>query len=51
MKKFGYRAASIALAVAAAFVLDIHVHFLRFLGGAVLIAISLFMWNSTALTP
>lgn len=46
MKKFGYRVASIALLFAGMWTLDIRVHGLRLIGGAVLVMVSLSVWDA-----
>lgn len=46
MRKFGYRAASLALLFAGMWALDIRVHGLRLIGGAALVVLSLGLWEA-----
>jgi hypothetical protein len=46
MQKFRYKVASIAVLFAGMWALDIRVHGLRLIGGAVLICVSLGLWDA-----
>ncbi len=48
MGRFGYRAASVLALFAAMWLLDIQVRGLRLIGGAVLICISLGLWDAAS---